>query len=411
MNMTSRYFSILAAGCLLLTTPDSWARFAAPQLVPIDRLLKTAEANVAKNAQDADAYYTLGRIHYLAFSMKRDSVPAFAGRGDESKISLAANWQREMVSDQNQSAELGKAALLTHADKALTNFNEALKLDPKNGVYALGLASLLDEFRTWDAAAKPEVVPAGLGKLTVEQVRAAYAKAFKLALVEDSKLPRMPIAGVRSIAANEAAEALVRLAKDAPASMTEEDKADLKAAEEAQAKFAKLPRGPMTPMVFSFEPKAHLDEMLDPTRIVDFDLRGYGPQGEKWTWVKPELGLLVWDPLESGEVKSAHQLFGGYTFQIFRKTGYDALSALDDNQDGVLSGAELEGISAWFDRNGDGRSTAAEVTPLRDLDVDSIAVTATTQDGRHPMNPRGLTLRTGRTLPTWDWITDPVGER
>src|SRR5262249_49952661 len=142
----------------------------------------------------------------------------------------------------------------------------------------------------------------------------------------------------------------------------------------------------------------------------DFDLRGYGPR-EQWTWIKPELGLLVWDPLESGEVKSAHQLFGGYTFQIFRKTGYDAMAALDDNANGVLSGAELEGMSVGFDRNGDGRWTATEVTPLRELGVEAIAVTATTQDGAHPMNPRGLLMKDGRVLPTWDWMVEPVRDR
>jgi hypothetical protein len=189
--------------------------------------------------------------------------------------------------------------------------------------------------------------------------------------------------------------------------LTEQDQAEVKEAEEAQAKFAKLSRGPITPMVFSFQPTAHLDQMLDPTRVVDFDLRGYGPR-DRWTWIKPELGLLVWDPLESGEVKSAQQLFGSYTFEIFRRTGYDAMAALDDNQDGILSGAELDGMSVWFDRDSDGRSTASEVTPLHTLGVKSIAVTATMQDSVHPMNPEGLTMKDGRTLPTWDWMVEPV---
>ena len=124
--------------------------------------------------------------------------------------------------------------------------------------------------------------------------------------------------------------------------------------------------------------------------------------------MKAELGFLVWDPLESGCIESARQMFGSYTFQIFRRTGYDALAALDDNADGQLSGPELAGLSVWFDRDGDGRSTAGEVIPLRALGVESIAVTATTRDGIHPANPHGLTLRDGRTLPTWDWIVEPV---
>jgi hypothetical protein len=406
MKTPSRLLSLLACAGLLVTTAGSWARMAAPQLTPVDRLLKSAEAYVAAHPEDAEARYTLGRIHYLAFSMKQNAVPAFPSRGD-GPVSVVPEWRRDSGGEGEKPAALEGPSLMEHADKAQTNFKEAMKLDPKNGLYALGLASLLDEFRAWIATQKNVPVPAGFNDLTLEKVRAAYATAFKLAMAEDSKITRMPMGGTKSIAAHEAAAALIRLAKDAPASMTDEDKANLKAAEEAQAKFAKLPRGPISPMVFSFQPPAHLDEMLDPTRIVDFDLRGYGPQ-DRWTWVKPELGLLIWDPLETGEVKSAQQLFGSYTFEIFRRNGYDAMAALDDNADGVLAGAELDGMSVWFDRNSDGRSTVKEVTPLRELGVESISVIATTQDGPHPMNPRGLKMKDGRILPTWDWMTEPV---
>lgn len=143
---------------------------------------------------------------------------------------------------------------------------------------------------------------------------------------------------------------------------------------------------------------------------MDFDLRGYGPR-ERRPWVKPELGLLVWDPERTGDIRSARQLFGGYTFQIFRANGYDALAALDDNGDSVLSGAELDGISVWFDRNGDGVSTPDEVTPLRDLGIVSLAVTMDGHHGIHPTNARGITLRDGRTLRTWDWMVEPAGKR
>jgi hypothetical protein len=168
-----------------------------------------------------------------------------------------------------------------------------------------------------------------------------------------------------------------------------------------------LKQGLVTPIVFSFRPAAHLDALLAPDTQVDFDLRGYGAQ-EQWSWVKPELGLLVWDPACSGQIRSARQLFGGYTFQIFRDNGYDALAALDDNLDGVLSGHELDGISVWFDRNGDGVATPDEVVPLPNLGVIAIAVTMDGHDGIYPTNTRGITFRNGRTLRTWDWIAIPL---
>ncbi len=204
----------------------------------------------------------------------------------------------------------------------------------------------------------------------------------------------------------EAAKALVRLG---PATGFQGDEeSDLKKAKAAMRSFENLPPcTAITPIVFSFLPTKHLSERLAPEAIVDFDLRGYGWR-ERWTWVKPSLGFLVWDPLHTGKITSARQLFGSYTFQIFRKTGYDALAALDDNGDGFLSDSELRGISVWFDRNSDGVSQPAEVTPVEDLPIRSIATSAHERDDIHPTNPRGLVLSDGQALPTWDWIVAPV---
>ena len=388
------------------------AMFMSPELVPVDRLVKSADAYIAKHPKDADAHYTLARIHYLAFATQRDRVAAYPNRdGDDDKPSVADDQMSKWVQGQDKktaAARLGAPELIAHAAKALGGFNEALRLNPKGGLYALGLASLLEEFWRWNDTAKPtEQLPAELQGITIRRFREAYSKAFALAMIEDSKLKTMPITGPGSIVAHEAAAALVRLAENNRDNLTEEDKGVLQSAQKAVVKFEKLPWGAITPIVFSLHPAAHLDEMLDPARTVDFDLRGYGPPA-RWPWVKAELGFLVWDPLETGCVQSARQMFGSYTFQIFRRTGYDALAALDDNADGHLSGPELAGLSVWFDRDGDGRSAAGEVLPLRTLGVESIAVTATTRDGIHPANPRGLTLRDGRTLPTWDWIVEPV---
>jgi hypothetical protein len=181
----------------------------------------------------------------------------------------------------------------------------------------------------------------------------------------------------------------------------------LQEAKTASVRFSNLPVGATTPIVFSMAPTAHLEEMLARDVAVDFDLRGYGVR-ERWSWIAPELGLLVWDPHGEGRIESARQLFGGYTFEMFYRDGYEALAALDDDGDGQLTGRELAGIRVWFDRNSDGISEPGEVVSLEDLGIESIATTAPALDGVHPMHPAGLTLRDGRTLPTWDWLTSPV---
>ncbi len=408
--MKSSLCSALSVALTLLAA-TAHAMFMAPELVPVDRLAKNAEAYLEKHRDEADAHYTLARIHYLAFSTKKDHVAAFPNRdGDGGKPRVAPDWNRGYT----RNGEGGKpggmptpAQLADHAARAARSFNDAVRLDGKNGLALLGLASLLEEFATWSATAKPQGVPAELQGITERRIRDAYSRAFEAAMVQDEKLTRMPVAGRNSITAHEAAAAFVRLAGKAGESLAVEEQKDLQQAQAAIDKFSKLRMGPITPIVFSLHPAAHLAEMLDPRRVVEFDLRGLGGR-ERWAWVKPGLGFLVWDPAETGRIRSARQMFGSYTFQIFRRTGYDALAALDDDGSGALTGTELAGLSVWFDRDSDGRSAPAEVMPLRDLGVVSIAVTAESRDDIHPTNPRGLTLRDGRTLPTWDWIVEPV---
>jgi hypothetical protein len=377
-------------------------------LAPVDRLVQTAEAYLKEHPTSAEAHYTLGRIHYLAFSSRRDQIAAITF-SESSGVRLHGNAMSKMGAYSPPNAAkpntLTNAQLVEHATAARVSFQEALRLDPKAELYHLGLASLLDAVRAWIASSKPDRIPAAWTSVTTAEIRKEYSEALTLALTKDAEIKEQPMLGLDEITSYEAAKALIRLAETEPATLTARER---KAADEAQAtaaKFDKLPRGPITPIVLSMRPARYLEEMLAPDVTVDFDLRGYGPP-ERWSWVKPELGFLVWDPLTLGRVDSARDLFGSYSFQIFRKTGYAALAALDDNGDGQLSGDELAGIRVWFDRNSDGVSTASEVVSLDALGITAIAVQETARDGIYPMNPTGLTLRDGRTLPTWDWITE-----
>jgi hypothetical protein len=381
------------------------ATFAVPQLTPVDRLVENAEAYLREHPNEAGAHYTLARIHYLAFSTKRNQVPALPDwkKKPHPAPEFMRRWREPKDPPQDP---LSNAQLIEHSAKAVKSFQDALRLDPKNGLYHLGLASLLEEFWNWSSSAHPTDLPEELRGLTIERFRESYAAAFDRAYPKDSKLTTQPLPGIQVLVSFEAASAIVRLAKDT--TLTAPQRATMKLAKAAIAKFEHLPPGNIvTPIVVSWQPVAHLEDLLAPEQIVDFDLRGYGPR-ERWPWVKPELGFLVWDPTESGQIESARQLFGGYTFQIFRRTGYDALRALDDNRDGSLSGSELAGLSIWFDRNSDGRSSREEVTPLRELHVESIAANIEFFDGPHPSNAHGLKLLDGRTLQTWDWIVEPA---
>jgi hypothetical protein len=143
---------------------------------------------------------------------------------------------------------------------------------------------------------------------------------------------------------------------------------------------------------------------LTSSATVRFDLDGTGSDRE-WSWVRPGTAFLVWDPSHEGQIRSGAQLFGSVSFRKKWSDGYAALASLDRNGDGRLDGAELEPLAAWFDRNANARSEPGEVVRLDALGIVSISVEPTTQDGDALMNPLGLQLRDGRSLPTYDWIS------
>lgn len=385
-----------------LTVPG-FAMFMQPQMIPVERLLKNAETHLAANPESDEARYIVARIHYLAFARSSESVPAFAEADREGKPSIAPNW---MIAKE-RADELDPAKLAAHANNALAGFRELVKKKPQTGLYQLGLASLLEQIAEWKERAKPTDLTDALKDVRRDQARDAYLAAFRASLGKDAGLKHQPISGLGSLVSYEAGKAFIRLA-----TMETDASPDLSApVEEVRKGLAKIEAipddGPVTPMIFSMHRVTGIDELLAPDVIVDFDLRGYGSV-RKTTWIQPGTALLVWDAGKEGRITSGRQLFGGYTFQIFRNTGYEALAALDDDGNGTLEGEELDGIRAWFDTDGNAISSSAEVRDLAGLGIVGIKVRPNGQDGGHPHCDDGLLLRDGRTLPTWDWMAQPA---
>lgn len=391
----------IAIVVVALITPLS-AMFMRPKPIPVERLLKNAETYLAAHPESDEAKYILARIHYLAFARCSETVPAFAEADDDGKPSLAPNW---MVNGE-RSADLDATKLPVHATAALAGFRELVKKDPANGLYQLGLASLLEQIAEWRESAKPAELSEDLKGVTLDQARDSYLAAFRASLGKDFMLKQKPISGLGSLVSYEAGKAFIRL-DTVEANQSPDLVKSMKEVTEGLGKLDVLPRGPITPMIFSMKAVANVDELLAPEKIVDFDLRGYG-SAERTSWIKPATALLVWDPEKHGEITSGQQLFGCYTFRIFRDNGYDALAALDDDGNGVLEGAELKGIRAWFDLNSDAISSASEVRDLAELGIVGINVKTNGQDGSYPTNDKGLLLSDGKILPTWDWMAQPV---
>lgn len=381
----------------------SFAKFRMPSQIPVERLIKNAEIHLAANSESDEARYILARIHYLAFAHASESVPAFSEADHGGKPELAPNW----MIHQKRSDELVASKLVTHANSALVGFRELVKKNPKDELYQLGLASLLEQIVEWKLRAKPAELPEALKEVTMDQARDAYLAAFRASLGKDVKLKEQPISGLRSLVSYEAGKAFIRLA-NVESDKSPDLRAPLKEVQDGLAKIEAIQdSGAVTPMIFSMNRVTNIDELLAPDISVDFDLRGFGSVG-KTTWLQPKTALLVWDPEKEGKITSGQQLFGGYTFQIFRNTGYEALAALDDDGNAVLEGNELNGIRAWFDTNSDAISSNNEIRDLAELGIVGIKVRPSGQDGEHPTCDKGLLLKDGKTLPTWDWMAKPA---
>ncbi|MFO0825433.1 MAG: tetratricopeptide repeat protein [Gemmataceae bacterium] len=192
----------------------------------------------------------------------------------------------------------------------------------------------------------------------------------------------------------------------------EKDKAEIATLKERVAKMKDLPR-PITPIAVPLRAGLTATDLEDRNASVAFDADGTGLP-KKWTWTTKDAAWLVHDPKRTGKVTSALQMFGNVTFWLFWETGYHALAALDDNRDGQLTGAELEGLSLWHDANSNGIAEPGEVKSLPEWGIVSLSCHFE-RDGKHPdriaFSKPGVTFKDGSTRPTFDLVLHPAASR
>jgi len=261
-----------------------------------------------------------------------------------------------------------------HLEKARSRYAELLALQPGNALAHLGLA--------WTLEQDGQLAPA----------LAAYRSAFRQAWATESKLTHLGL-NSRPIAAEAASFLIPRLDPV-------KDSAELAELQTALTQLNSLNR-PVTPIVVPLVDRHTLADVLVADSTVRFDLDGSG-LARQWGWVGPDAALLVWDPSRSGQVTSGLQLFGSVSWWAFWQDGYEAMAALDDDHDGALSGAELEGLALWRDLDGDGVSDPGEVNAVDHYGVVALSTKAELVAGVLGAK-RGVVFADGTTRATWDW--------
>lgn len=370
----------LAAVLLALSTGPGLAIYAPVEIakVPVERLMKNMEEAVKKNPKDAGAVLNLARLHAMAYSLRADEVPVKKNMPD----AIWFGYEPPVVPFRDVAKTDDKERLTAaraHLDKALKLYADALALSPDDVRAQLGYAWLLTQ-----SDKKTEAV-------------AALRKAAEMGWKKDRELKGL-FPGQHAFTPEVATYLVPLLDK-------EKDKDEIATLNDRMAQLRKLPRA-VTPIAVPLKDGLTAADLEDRTAAVAFDADGSGLL-RQWTWIKPNAAWLVHDPKRTGSVTSALQLFGGVTFWLFWETGYDAMAALDDNADGVLSGKELDGLALWHDANGNGVCDPGEVKPLSEHSIVALSVKFE-RDPAHPdriaYSRAGATFRDGTTRPTFDLV-------
>jgi len=372
--------ALLAAAALL---PDARAMFVRPDLekVPVDRLVKNLEDLADKDPKNASLRLNLARAHAMAYASKADEVDVWKNqvqRGPWFGFTPAHVPFTVVPTKDEAKQKVAKE----HLARAIADYRKAVELDPNNLTARLGQAWVIEQ--------------SGDRAEAVKEYRAVVDAGWKREMNARSG----PLGG--NFITTEAARYLIPLLDP------DKDKEEIQTLKDRSAQLAKLPR-PVTPIAVPLRDGLTAWDLEDLSARVAFDADG-AALGRRWTWITPRAGWLVYDPQGKGEVTSGLQLFGSVTFWMFWDNGYDALRALDNDGDGVLTGKELEGLAIWHDANGDGVCDPGEVKPLSYYGIVAISCRYE-RDPTHPdrpcFSPRGVVFRDGTTRPTYDLILKP----
>jgi tetratricopeptide (TPR) repeat protein len=347
--------------------------------VPVPRVIDNLERQLKQDPGNVTVRGNLARAYAMAYALESDTIAVVAKNAkDGANLIPWFGYEPPLTYKVKPKSEEARRELSRrYLDKALENYSALLERKPDDLVAMLGHAWSLEQ-----AGAKEKAI-------------AEYRKIIEKAWPQESKSKGI----FGTFVTEEAAHYLLPLLDK------ETDKREIAALEARVAHLQKIGRA-ITPLVvpLGFRPAAV--DLEDRSAVVLFDADGSGVP-KRWTWIAPDAGWLVYDPHHTGRITSGLQLFGSVTFWMFWQNGYEALAALDDDGDGMISGDELEGLAVWQDSNGNGISEMGEVRSLRELGIVALSIRFE-EDATHPdrirFSSHGVHFTDGSSRPTYDII-------
>jgi hypothetical protein len=315
----------------------------------------------------------------MAFALKTEEFPAIESPGGDRDLPFYATGSDPVPKEVRRAPSPEQtASAARHLKESIRNYEAAVALSPDNPLAHLGLGWVLQQ--------------SGDTARAVDEYRRVVTLAWP---TEEKSRGLMPGQSYLT------QEAITYLLPELNPTKDAAEIADLKKKHETMNARGRA----ITPIAIPLADDVSADEILDDAARVRFDADG-SALGREWSWITANAGWLVYDATGRGEIRSALQLFGNVTFWLFWSNGYEALRSLDDNGDRTLSGAELNHLAIWQDRNSNGISEAGEVRALSDHGIVALACGYRAMDDARfaAMSGRGVQLNDGRTRPTYDVI-------
>lgn len=388
------------------------ARFARQQTtqVPIDRVFTNLQQRLALDTNSYELTYYLARLHSMAYSTNLTTIPVitnnqapqFAWPGMDSGVPETVQVFKDPATRQQARQHLTNA--ITYYNRAIVLLKASTNLVDRSWLVLpleLGLAWCFEQAGQTNDALKG--YRRALKYAWKKEVTGDFDfKQWTKDVWNDVRSRQNPLRphnrgyiGPGVCYSQEIIGYLLKLldpVKDA------DEIAQLKSDQKTLLTMGRA----ITPIFIPLT-AGRFSDFVNPKAKVAFDLDGSGLK-RKWGWITPKAGWLVYDSDGQGKITSALQMFGNVTFWIFWPNGYEALSSLDDNHDGVLSGDELRNLAIWTDRNSNGISEPGEVVPLRVLGIKSLSCTS--EEGQNGMrwNPAGVSFTNGESRASYDWV-------